>query len=27
LAFNVFIKGTIGSNKNLTELVLWLQKN
>jgi len=23
LAFNVFIKGTIGNNKNLTELVLW----
>jgi len=24
LAFNVFIKGNIGNNKNLTELVLWL---
>jgi len=24
LAFNVFIKGTIGNNKNLTELVLWM---
>jgi len=23
LAFNVFIKGTVGNNKNLTELVLW----
>jgi hypothetical protein len=22
LAFNVFIKGTIGNNKNLTELIL-----
>jgi len=23
LAFNVFIKGTIGNNKNLTELIIW----
>jgi len=23
LAFNVFIKGTVGNNKNLTELILW----
>ena len=23
LAFNVFIKGTVGNNKNLTELTLW----
>jgi hypothetical protein len=24
LAFNVFIKGTVGNNKNLTELIIWL---
>jgi hypothetical protein len=23
LAFNVFIKGTVGNNKNLTELIIW----
>jgi hypothetical protein len=23
LAFNVFIKGTVGNNKSLTELILW----
>jgi len=27
LAFNVFIKGTIGNNKNLTELMLWQLEN
>jgi hypothetical protein len=24
LAFNVFIKGTVGDNKQLTELIIWL---
>jgi hypothetical protein len=27
LAFNVFIKGTVGNNKNLTELILWQLEN
>jgi len=27
LAFNVFIKGTVGNNKNLTELIIWQLEN
>jgi len=27
LAFNVFIKGTVGNNKQLTELILWQLEN
>jgi hypothetical protein len=27
LAFNVFIKGTVGNNKSLTELILWQLEN
>jgi len=27
LAFNIFIKGTVGNNKSLTELKLWLLEN